>query len=73
MSAANPKDEGDGSIGCIFFIGVAIVAICVGKIYEPVYGWLFLGASLIAGSSFVVFLMMLAAISAARSKAKGDS
>lgn len=46
MSDKITNTDDDGS-GCSLFIGATIVGICIGNIYEPVYGWLVIGVVLI--------------------------
>jgi hypothetical protein len=36
-------DDDDDGRGCLFLIGAVIVGICVGNIYEDVYGWMVIG------------------------------
>lgn len=39
--------EDDGS-GCALLLGIVIVALAIGEIWSAAYGWLFIGASLLA-------------------------
>ena len=43
-SDVNVNVEGHG---CMFLIGIIIVAICVGNIYTAVHGWLAFGAAFV--------------------------
>jgi hypothetical protein len=45
-SAKTEDDDSDGA-GCLVIIGAIIVAICIGKITQEVYGWLTLGGACI--------------------------
>ncbi len=38
------------------FLGIIIIAICIGVIFEEVYGWLFLGVAFILGEILEIII-----------------
>lgn len=40
-------DSSDGR-GCMLIIGAIIIAVCIGNLYDSLYGWLAFGCALVA-------------------------
>ena len=43
MANEGPTIEVNAGNGCLFFFAAIIMAVCIGSIYEAVYGWLAFG------------------------------
>lgn len=48
---ASPSEDADGR-GCLFLIGAIIVGVCIGNIYEAVYGWMVIGTVFLFAALF---------------------